>query len=273
MLRHGLALVVTLLLCAVAFTGPVYAQAEPAAEAAADPWGFEEAEEAEPTLLELARDQAVDIALFTAFAVLAMVSFLRKSIPLKYVTLVASVLYMGFYKSQLISVVNIFGLLVGNLPLFSHSMAWYAFAVFTAVTTVLWDACIAAGSVPMARSRSSWTPCCPRSSASTSRRTRTPCRLHQVRHPVRRRGLVSRDPRDRVLPLHRALLDVHLRGVDAPVDRARCVAARDRLRPQPLLPLSLSAGCGARSGLEHYHRVSHQALVRVQLVQALRKDV
>ena len=70
-------------------------------------------------------------------ATLVMVSFLRKSTSLKYLTLVVSVLYMGIYKSQLISVVNIFGTLTGNLPLFAHSMAWYAFAIFTVVTTVL----------------------------------------------------------------------------------------------------------------------------------------
>jgi NosR/NirI family nitrous oxide reductase transcriptional regulator len=45
---------------------------------------------------------------------------------------------MGVYKSQLISVVNIFGTITGNLPVFSYSMAWYAFAIFTVVTTVLW---------------------------------------------------------------------------------------------------------------------------------------
>ncbi len=126
------------LACALVFSllllGPVHAQ--PPAEG--DTWNFEEVEEAEPTLLELAKEQAVDIGLFAAFATLAMVSFLRKSVPLKYVTLVVSVLYMGFYKSQLISVVNIFGTLTGNLPIFSHSMAWYAFAIFTVATTVLW---------------------------------------------------------------------------------------------------------------------------------------
>jgi polyferredoxin len=98
-------------------------------------WIFDEAD---PTLLELLRDQAWDIGLFSAFAALAMVSFLRKSIPLKYVTLVVSVLYMGVYKSQLISVVNIFGAMTGNLPIFSYSIAWYVFAAFTIVTTVLW---------------------------------------------------------------------------------------------------------------------------------------
>jgi polyferredoxin len=83
-------------------------------------------------------DQAVDIALFAAFATLLMVSFFRKSVRLKYVTLLASVLYLGFYKSQLLSIVNVFGAITGNLPLFSHNLAWYAFAGFAVVTTVLW---------------------------------------------------------------------------------------------------------------------------------------
>jgi polyferredoxin len=99
---------------------------------------FDDLDEADPTLLELAADQAWDIGLFAAFATLAMVSFFRKSVPLKYGTLVVAVLYMGVYKSQLISVVNIFSTLTGNLPIFSYNMAWYAFAAFTVVTTVLW---------------------------------------------------------------------------------------------------------------------------------------
>ncbi len=110
----------------------------PAGEAEDDPWGFEELEDEEPTLADLAIQQAPDIALFIGFATLAMVSFLRKSVRLKYVTLVVCVLYMGLYKSQLMSIVNVFGILTGNLPIFSYSMAWYAFAVFTAVTTIFW---------------------------------------------------------------------------------------------------------------------------------------
>ena len=100
-----------------------------------DPWGFDEAPV--ETWADILRPQALDLALLTAFFVLALVSFRRKSVPLKYVTLIASVLYMGVYKSQLISVVNVFGTLTGNLPIFAHSMAWYAFATFTVVTTVL----------------------------------------------------------------------------------------------------------------------------------------
>jgi polyferredoxin len=103
-----------------------------------DGWNFDDLDDAQPSLFELAGDQWVDIGMFAAFATLAMVSFFRKSVRLKYVTLVASVLYMGIYKSQLISVVNIFGTLTGNLPVFAYSMAWYAFAIFTVVTTVLW---------------------------------------------------------------------------------------------------------------------------------------
>jgi polyferredoxin len=107
-------------------------------------WNFENLDEADPTLLELAADQAWDIGLFAAFATLAMVSFLRKSVPLKYVTLVVAVLYMGIYKSQLMSIVDVLRPITGFIdgqnpfPVFSYSMAWYAFAAFTVVTTVLW---------------------------------------------------------------------------------------------------------------------------------------
>lgn len=101
-------------------------------------WNFDDEEEVAPTLLELARDQAWDIGLFAAFATLALVSFLRKSVPLKYVTLVAAVLYMGVYKSQLLSIVNVYGTLTGNLPPFSYSLGWYAFAIFSVGTTLLW---------------------------------------------------------------------------------------------------------------------------------------
>ena len=132
-LRFGAATLRTLALC-VLFAGALWAQ--PVTED--DPWNFDDLADVEPSLLDLARDQALDIGLFAAFATLAMVSFFRKSVKLKYLTLVVSVLYMGVYKSQLISITNIFSTLTGNLPIFSYSMAWYAFAAFTVVTTVLW---------------------------------------------------------------------------------------------------------------------------------------
>jgi polyferredoxin len=99
-------------------------------------WGSEE--ELDPSWTELVLAQRWDLILFIAFAVLAYVSFRRKSVPLKYATLVASIVYMGIYKSQLISIVNVFGLLKWNLPILQYSLGWYLFATFTLVSTVLW---------------------------------------------------------------------------------------------------------------------------------------
>lgn len=111
--------------------------AQPDASPATDPWGFDDEEE-EETWGTLLADQATDLSLFVAFATFAMVGFVRKSVALKYVTLGAAVLYLGFAKSQLISVVNVFSLLTGNLPVFKYSLAWYLFAGFTLLSTVLW---------------------------------------------------------------------------------------------------------------------------------------
>jgi polyferredoxin len=67
-----------------------------------------------------------------------MIGFFRKSEVLKWITMGAAVVYLGFVRSQLITVVNIFGLTQWNLPVFRHNMTWYLFAVFTLVTTILW---------------------------------------------------------------------------------------------------------------------------------------
>jgi len=74
----------------------------------------------------------------TWILILAFVSFRRKSLPLKYVTLVAAVGYMGFAKSQLISITNIFSVLDWNWPIFRYNLAWYLLAAITLVSTVLW---------------------------------------------------------------------------------------------------------------------------------------
>jgi polyferredoxin len=111
------------------------AQQPPAAQGG---WDFEEEEEEAPTWAADIRAQAVDIALVAGFSVLAFVSFFKKSVRLKYITLAASVLFLGFYKSLLISIVNVFGLMGGNLPIFRYNLAWYLLAAITAVSTVLW---------------------------------------------------------------------------------------------------------------------------------------
>ena len=126
------------LLVAAAATTTVYVAQAPAQPSAGGNWNFEEEEEEAPTWADDIRAQALDIAAVAAFSVLAFVSFFRKSVRLKYVSLVAAVLYLGFYKSQLISIVNVFGLMGGNLPIFRYNLAWYLLAAITVVSTVLW---------------------------------------------------------------------------------------------------------------------------------------
>lgn len=101
-----------------------------------DTWGFDE-EQAE-TWSGILVTQGWDLALLTAFLLLALVSFRRRSVALKYATLIAAVGYMGFFKSHLISITNIFSLIDGNLPVFRYNLAFYLLVAFTIVSTVLW---------------------------------------------------------------------------------------------------------------------------------------
>jgi NosR/NirI family nitrous oxide reductase transcriptional regulator len=87
---------------------------------------------------EILGPQALDLALLGAFIALALVSFFRKSVRLKYVTLVAAVGYLGFTKSTLLSVTDIFRVADFSLPIFKYNLAWYLFAVFAMASTVLW---------------------------------------------------------------------------------------------------------------------------------------
>ena len=103
-----------------------------------DPFGFSEDEDDTPGWGQLLRSQSTDLLLFTGYAALALVGFFRKSERLKYVTLVATVIYLGIYKSQIVSIVNVYGFLTWNLPIFRYSVAWYLFAVFTLGSTLLW---------------------------------------------------------------------------------------------------------------------------------------
>lgn len=136
--RRAAASLLVALLLVLAACSPLLVTPAAAQEQDDAGWNFEEEEEVVPTFAEELRAQAVDIAAVAAFLVLAFVSFFRKSERLKIVTLVAAVAYLGVYKSQLISIVNVFGLLGGNLPLFRHNLAWYLLAVATVASTVLW---------------------------------------------------------------------------------------------------------------------------------------
>src|SRR5579864_2038283 len=112
---------------------PMYAQTPGAQN---DPWGFDQ--EKTENWADILRPQALDLVLLIAFLTFALIGFFRKSVALKYVTLVVAVGYMGFFKSNLISIVNIFGVIDWNLPILKYNVVWYVFAIFTVAATVVW---------------------------------------------------------------------------------------------------------------------------------------
>jgi NosR/NirI family transcriptional regulator, nitrous oxide reductase regulator len=135
MSRWSAAFTITLLCMCVFARAPLGAQAQPTASSQ---WQFNDEDEQAPTWNETLRSQSVDLIVFGAFTALALVSFFRKDQRLKYVTLAACVALLGFWKSQLITIVNVFGLISLDLPIFRYSLAWYLLATFTVVSTVLW---------------------------------------------------------------------------------------------------------------------------------------
>ena len=103
---------------------------------APDPWGFDEAPV--ETWADILRPQYLDLALLLAFFALAIYSFRKKSVPLKFVTFAFAIGYMGFAKSYLISITNIFSVVDWNWPVVKYNLAWYLFFGFTVVSTILW---------------------------------------------------------------------------------------------------------------------------------------
>ena len=101
-----------------------------------DPWGFDEAPV--ETWADILRPQYLDLALLAAFIILALVSFKRKSVPLKFVTFAFAIGYLGFAKSYLISITNIFSVLDWNWPIVRYNLAWYLCVGFTVVSSILW---------------------------------------------------------------------------------------------------------------------------------------
>ena len=97
-----------------------------------------EAEAAEEASPALGRPALVDLAALGAVLAFAVFSFVRKSERLKVVSLLLSVVYLGFVKASLVSVVDIFGALRWSLPAFRDGQAYYLLILFTLVSTVLW---------------------------------------------------------------------------------------------------------------------------------------
>ena len=104
---------------------------------ASDPFGFDDTT-SEETWGEVIRPQVLDLTLLAAFLCFALVGFFRKSVALKYATLVAAVAYLGFTKSRLVSIVDIFGVIAGDVPTLKYNLPWYLLSTFTVVGTVLW---------------------------------------------------------------------------------------------------------------------------------------
>jgi len=107
-----------------------------AVEGQPDPWGFDDTPV--ETWADILAPQYQDLALLSAFIVLAMISFHRKSVVLKYVTFAAAIGYMGFAKSYLISITNIFSAVDWNWPIVKYNLAWYLFFSFSVLSTILW---------------------------------------------------------------------------------------------------------------------------------------
>jgi polyferredoxin len=101
-------------------------------------WNFADEDEAVPSWTDEFKDQALELAMFAGFATLTLTGFFKKSERLKWITLGIAVVYLGFARSQLITIVNIFGLTEWNLPVFRYNLTWYLFAIFSVVTTILW---------------------------------------------------------------------------------------------------------------------------------------
>ena len=82
--------------------------------------------------------QALDVALLATFIAIALISFFTKSVRLKYVTLALAVAYMGFFKSHLVSVVDIFGVIDRSLPIAKYNVAYYLLGTFVIASTIMW---------------------------------------------------------------------------------------------------------------------------------------
>ncbi|MDX2144988.1 MAG: 4Fe-4S binding protein [Rhodospirillaceae bacterium] len=117
-------------------TEPSAAAASPQAPSLADLEALMEEDAAPDRPLD--RREIMDLAGIAGFLALALISFWRKSTPLKYATMAVAIVYMGFMKGNLVSLVHIFGLVELSFPIFEYNMAWYALMIFTLASTVLW---------------------------------------------------------------------------------------------------------------------------------------
>ena len=144
-------------------------------------------------------------------------------------TFVAAVGYMGFAKSRLVSVIDIFAVVDLSLPIFKYSLPWYLLRrCSSSVSTVLWGRLYCGRICAFGALTQLMDTVVPKSCASRCR-----SRDRAARRPgsstallARRDGLFPRDARRRRLPLRRAVLDVQAVGTTAMWIGSRCCWSR-----------------------------------------------
>jgi hypothetical protein len=223
----------------------------------ADPWGF--AEEPVETWADILGAQASDLLWLTAFLTLALVSFKRKSVALKYLTLLVAVAYMGFAKSHLVSITNIFSVIDGNLPVVKYNLAFYLLIGFTIVSTVLLGRFYCGRVCAFGALTQLMDAVLPRR-----------WRVNVPRSIERRAGWIKFALLGGTLVYFIASKDVLVYRYVEPfwmfglfATTPLRAAGRLDIRSQSLLPVPLPRRCGARPAVVR-HGVSHQALVGVR---------
>ena len=222
---------------------------------------------------EILGPQALDLALLTGFLALSLVSFFRKSVRLKYVTFVAAVAYMGFAKSRLVSVVDMFAVADLSLPIFKYSLNSYLLWIFVLGSTVLCGRLYCGRICAYGALTQLMDPIIPR-----RWRFEVPLKVERYANWIKY-GLLAA-----VLAYFLVTRDVSfyvwvepfwmfgMFGTAAMWIGPRRPAGGDGLRAKPVLPVSLPGRRDARHPLEP-DGVPHQALGRVQQLQDLREDV
>ena len=95
-----------------------------------------EAPEVEPEKLTLwERGQ---LFLLVGIFVAALIGFFKKKRWLRYLTLIVSLIFIGFYKRSPLSLVSIINSLTGRFPPLPHGFFWYLFVGLILISTIFW---------------------------------------------------------------------------------------------------------------------------------------
>ncbi|HIE43302.1 MAG TPA: 4Fe-4S binding protein [Candidatus Omnitrophica bacterium] len=70
--------------------------------------------------------------------VVALVGFFRRKRWLRYFVLICALIFIGFYKNNFLSLINIINSLTGRFPPLPHGSFWYLLAGLILVSTIFW---------------------------------------------------------------------------------------------------------------------------------------